>query len=267
MSIICWGNLAKSADDTLRIEQSIQDYVESHDENPNAHMGPDYALGAHRLQEALDHPYGSIRYWHVYDIHAEKITAGAMVIRGDGPYIVVQDQTYAERVRIYPEGIIVKGGKISVENEGSQQIIDGKGLMGSNVFYSSDKSLLSETTIPGSNKWYFFSPLVFGVYVARATPIMVFGNISYWVNREENCLHMTIQHNAVYNPALMGWSFLCPVGSTRIQGVFSFNRILQLYAGANLIRPVFNIDSAASFGGGISTGDELSNFGYVVLGN
>ena len=58
MAIICWGNLAKAANDTLKIEQSIMGYVETHDENPNAHMGEDYALGAHRLATMLDHsPY------------------------------------------------------------------------------------------------------------------------------------------------------------------------------------------------------------------
>lgn len=55
MPIVCWGNLAKSADSTERIEQSIQAYIEGHDENPNAHMGEDYALGAHRLQIEIDH--------------------------------------------------------------------------------------------------------------------------------------------------------------------------------------------------------------------
>lgn len=65
MPIICWGNLAKAADDTLRIEQSISDYIEGHDENPNAHMGPDYALGAHRLQAVLDHAPDSVYPEHV----------------------------------------------------------------------------------------------------------------------------------------------------------------------------------------------------------
>lgn len=60
MTIICWGNLAKSADDTTRIEESIQDYIEDHDANPNAHMGYDYALGVHRLQAVLDHAVGSV---------------------------------------------------------------------------------------------------------------------------------------------------------------------------------------------------------------
>jgi len=65
MAIICWGNLAKSADDTTRVEQSIQHYVETHDENPNAHMGEDYALGVHRLQTVMDHVSGSVQFVHL----------------------------------------------------------------------------------------------------------------------------------------------------------------------------------------------------------
>ena len=65
MAIICWGSLAKSANDTTRVEQSIQHYVGTHDENPNAHMGEDYALGAHRLATALDHVDGSVRFVHL----------------------------------------------------------------------------------------------------------------------------------------------------------------------------------------------------------
>jgi hypothetical protein len=60
MAIICWGNLTKSANSTEKIEESIQGYIESHDENPNAHMGADYALGVHRLQAVLDHADGSV---------------------------------------------------------------------------------------------------------------------------------------------------------------------------------------------------------------
>lgn len=60
MPIICWGNLAKSADDTLRIEQSISDYVTGHDENVNAHQIPGSALYMHRVNEILDHLDGSV---------------------------------------------------------------------------------------------------------------------------------------------------------------------------------------------------------------
>ena len=65
MPIVCWGNLAKSADSTERIEQSMQAYIEGHDENPNAHMGTDYALGAHRLAAELDHISGSVAFHHL----------------------------------------------------------------------------------------------------------------------------------------------------------------------------------------------------------
>ena len=134
MPIICWGNLAKSAESTERIEQSIQAYIEGHDENPNAHMGADYALGAHRLQATLDHPYNSIGWYHILDLHADRITAGALVVRGDGPYIVVQDSAYNERVRIYPEGIIVKGGNILVQNDEGYNVFDTKGVVSENNF-------------------------------------------------------------------------------------------------------------------------------------
>ena len=60
MTVFCWGNLGKSADDSQRIEEAIQAYVENHDANPNAHMGEDYALGAHRLMVEIDHlPYSA----------------------------------------------------------------------------------------------------------------------------------------------------------------------------------------------------------------
>ena len=60
MAIICWGNLAKSADDTQRIEQSIQGYVEEHNENVNAHQIEGSSLYMHRINEKLDHALGSV---------------------------------------------------------------------------------------------------------------------------------------------------------------------------------------------------------------
>ena len=66
MTIICWGNLAKSADSTQRIEQAIEEYIGNHDSDPNAHMGEDYALGVHRLQVVLDHSPYSIFNSHTY---------------------------------------------------------------------------------------------------------------------------------------------------------------------------------------------------------
>lgn len=65
MPIVCWGNLAKSADDTLRIEQSVEDYVEGHNENVNAHQIAGSSLYMHRVNEILDHALGSISLAHL----------------------------------------------------------------------------------------------------------------------------------------------------------------------------------------------------------
>jgi len=60
MAIVCWGNLGKAANDNQRIEQSIQEYVEGHNENVNAHQVEGSSLYMHRIQEELDHKLGSI---------------------------------------------------------------------------------------------------------------------------------------------------------------------------------------------------------------
>ncbi len=62
MAIICWGNLAKAADETTRIEESISDYVERHDENVNAHQVYGSSLYMHRIQDELDHKFGSVDF-------------------------------------------------------------------------------------------------------------------------------------------------------------------------------------------------------------
>jgi hypothetical protein len=265
MPIICWGNLAKSADDTERIEQSIQGYVEGHDENPNAHMGADYSLGAHRLQTMLDHPYDSIKYYHVYDIHAEKITAGGMVIKGDGPYISVQDGVGTERVKIYPEGIIVKEGKISVENEGNQEIIDGKGLRGSNIFYSGQKIKTTDTRMFGDNMEYPLPPLEFGVYFSRATPVLVFGVVNWRTDGDAAQPQLQVQYPTGYFPTKGGWFGSTPLAGIN-HGAISFNHILSLYTGYSLVRLIGSRstpDSNIWFEGA----NNVSTFGYVVLGN
>lgn len=60
MAVICWGNLGKTADDNIRIEQSMQAYVEDHNENPNAHQIEGSSLYMHRVNEAIDHLDGSV---------------------------------------------------------------------------------------------------------------------------------------------------------------------------------------------------------------
>jgi len=65
MPIICWGNLAKSADDVQKIEEGMQEYVERHNENPNAHQVEGSSLYMHKSEGLLDHPPGSISLRHL----------------------------------------------------------------------------------------------------------------------------------------------------------------------------------------------------------
>ena len=264
MAIICWGNLAKSADDTERIEQAIQGYVEDHNENVNAHMGEGYALGAHRLQTVLDHPYGSIRYWHVEDIHAEAIKAGGIVVRGNGPYVSVQDDEGVERVKIYPEGVIIKKGKVAIETENDKVVLDSIGLYGNNIFYSGQLEKVSDQNIPGDMNWYFITPLEVGLYLKRTTPVMFFGNIQWSSSGNDANFALRIQYPTGYFPRDDGWIGPLSGGDVLQGGMISFNHIIQLYAGSNLVRLV----------GARTTPDEtvkvlglnkVSTFGYMVL--
>jgi len=66
MAIVCWGNLAKTADDVIRIEQSIEDYVSGHNQNPNAHAADGYSLFEHRTQDVIDHTFYSVRNIFMY---------------------------------------------------------------------------------------------------------------------------------------------------------------------------------------------------------
>ena len=265
MVVICWGNLAKSADDTQRIEEAIQDYLEEHDSNPNAHMGDDYSLGAHRLQTMLDHPYGSIYPFHVYAIDAGTISTGGMIVRGGGPYIKVLDEEDNERVHIYPEGIIVKDGKIVVENESGNTVIDGKGLFGNNIFYSGQKIKKTQTKLWGDSLVYALPPLEFGVYLTRETPVMVFGVINWQTWGDDTQAQIQIEYPGGYFPQKGAWG---GGGQSTIlnTGVITFTHVLTLYTGYNTVRLVGSRstpDSDASIEGI----EAPSTFGYLVLGN
>jgi hypothetical protein len=264
MPVICWGNLAKSADDTQRIEQAIQEYVDSHNENPNAHMGSDYSLGSHRLQTLLDHPYNSIRYWHVYDVHADSITAGALVVKGGGPYIVVQDQSGAERVKIYPEGIIVKNGRITVQNEGNVQIIDGKGLFGQNVFINGIRYSGSLGDI--GNNWKDVPNLYHGVYVPRSVPVMLFGTQrgSCNVALKSSFWRAYVDAGSIIRPnpsSSLGWSIFHEVADEDYSS--GFIDLILLPPGSHTIK----LQARSQGPSETLTTSEDSAFGYMVLGS
>lgn len=66
MAIVCWGNLAKSAESITKIEQSMEGYVSGHNQNPNAHMADGYSLFEHRDQPIIDHVFYSVRNIFMY---------------------------------------------------------------------------------------------------------------------------------------------------------------------------------------------------------
>ena len=265
MAIVCWGNLGKDAQSTQRIEQAIQDYVESHDENPNAHMGTDYSLGAHRLQTLLDHPYGSIKYYHVYDIHADRITAGGMVVKGAGPYISVQDDEGEERVKIYPEGIIVKNGLISIENDEHQVLIDKKGLWGDNITYIGEVYKTNRQEVIGDFDWYFLTGLEHGIYLSRPSPVQIWGFLSCSQDGNSASAAAIIEYPGGYWPAQhhLWWN---GESDTPNWGNIQFTALLHLAGGYNKIRVLgarSTPDSRVWFEGL----QDLCSFGYMVLGN
>lgn len=88
MPIICWGALGKAASDPTSIDQEIITYIERHDENINAHMGEDYALGIHRLQTVIDHAPYSIFNRFVYP--AARNFKSIVDKSGNGDHIDIQ---------------------------------------------------------------------------------------------------------------------------------------------------------------------------------
>lgn len=55
-----WGMLQKSQDDPETIEDAIARLIDTHNDDPTSHIGTDQSLGAHRENEIIDHPAGSM---------------------------------------------------------------------------------------------------------------------------------------------------------------------------------------------------------------
>ena len=266
MAIVCWGSLAKSASDNQRIEQNIEQYVIGHNANINAHQIYGSSLYMHKSNPALDHPAESVRYWHVKDLYAEAITAGGLVVKGGGPYISVQDQVGAERVKIYPEGIIVKKGKIVIENEGDNTIIDSLGVRGTNIFFAGQRDVDVEEQIKWHGNWYPISNLEFGVYLKRPTPVFISGNIRYQFQGFENMIHFRVMYPTGYLPPGWGWTAGQLVDWNVHRERLSFARVIQLYTGFNLVQVQANVDGI-EYPSFLHAGDQVSDLAYMVLGN
>ena len=179
---------------------------------------------------------------------------------------MVQDQEENERVRVYPEGIIVKEGKISVENEGNQEIIDGKGLRGGNIFYSNVRTKTTQQNITGNAVSFVLTPLEHGFYFFRDIPVLVFGFVDFWANGNETETQFAIEYNSSYFPGKDGWVANWPQVDSRSHNSCAFSHILQLHAGYNVVR-LRGLTSTGDSDVYVSWNSMPSTFGYVVLGN
>ena len=55
-----WGNLNRSVTDSTLIDEAIDEAITAHNDNPDAHFGPDGSLESHRMSEVIDHRAESV---------------------------------------------------------------------------------------------------------------------------------------------------------------------------------------------------------------
>lgn len=60
MSIPLWGELEKAQDDPRTIAEYIDDMLQSHNEDTEAHLGENETLKSHKDEAIIDHPAGSV---------------------------------------------------------------------------------------------------------------------------------------------------------------------------------------------------------------
>lgn len=72
MTATNWGTLQKSAEDSSTIDDAIAQAIADHEADPEAHLGDGESLQAHKSEDVIDHPAGSIIQ--------DKIPAGQLIL-------------------------------------------------------------------------------------------------------------------------------------------------------------------------------------------
>src|SRR5665648_226902 len=57
-----FGGLSRAVNDNTTIDEAISIAVQSHDDDPDAHLDAEQSLTTHRAQEIIDHPVESVVY-------------------------------------------------------------------------------------------------------------------------------------------------------------------------------------------------------------
>jgi len=86
-----WGSLAKANNDPTLIEQAIDNAIEGHNDDPDAHIGDGKALESHRAAEIIDHVAQSV----VNDKIAAAARSYVAIVGGD---VISDYDTIAEAV-------------------------------------------------------------------------------------------------------------------------------------------------------------------------
>ena len=121
MPIICWGNLAKSADDVQKIEEGMQEYVERHNENPNAHQVEGSSLYMHRANEIMDHPAGSVDLRHLSEDKIIVFTAFESI---DGWNKVGNASTLLCEAHIYTDAVADSVSRLAIYDSSLNNLLN-----------------------------------------------------------------------------------------------------------------------------------------------
>lgn len=60
MSVETWGDMPKSQEDAQKVNEAITQAISDHNDDPEAHLGPEQSLQSHRASEIIDHVARSI---------------------------------------------------------------------------------------------------------------------------------------------------------------------------------------------------------------
>lgn len=144
--------------------------------------------------------------------------------------------------------------------------LDGIGVGGGNV--CADIIQGNDKIMTGEMKWYFVSPMEFGVYLKSNTKALVFGNIQYRLWGNQTALQLGLLSNNEYIPdnTHAGWSSIWIAQDVVSAGAINFTHVIQLYAGANLVK-LLALREDQTQQAWIIGNDRISTFGYMLLNN
>ena len=210
MAIFCWGELAKTANDTTTIAEYIQASVLKHNVSPQAHGLDSYAIYNHRTDDVLDHGDETVIHTKIRpeNIYNEKIKFIARAYKatvsddGNGDFDNIQDAID------YVNGI--GGGAIFVKNGTYKQT--------ANIVLYSDITLEGEDD---DNTIIDFNETEYHIHISGSTTVYK-RNIHILRFKIQNCWYY--ERGAIYmryveDSSILGCYFLDNFNSSEGEGI------------------------------------------------